>query len=225
MPKLRTAVLISGNGSNLQALIDATAAPSCTFEVAAVISNRDDAYGLQRALRADIPQHCIAHRAFPGREEFDLAMIETIDRYQPGLVILAGFMRILTPGFIRHYRGRMLNIHPSLLPKYRGLHTHQRALEAGDACHGLSIHFVTEELDSGPVILQAQLDIEPGDTPDGVAKRIQCLEHIYYPRVVDWYATGRLRMIDDKAVLDGQVLEKPLYYRSDDPTTNNSRHT
>lgn len=219
--KLKTVVLISGNGSNLQALIDATADPDCTFEIAAVVSNRDDAYGLQRAQRANIPRHCIAHRSFPEREAFDRAMIETIDRYQPGLIILAGFMRILTPAFIRHYRGKMLNIHPSLLPKYRGLHTHRRALEAGDACHGLSIHFVTEELDSGPVILQAELNLEPADTPDALAARVQRLEHIYYPRVVDWYATGRLRMIDDKAVFDGQVLEKPLYYQSGQKTTAN----
>jgi phosphoribosylglycinamide formyltransferase-1 len=149
-------------------------------------------------------------------------MIGIIDGYEPGLIVLAGFMRILTPAFIRHYRGRMLNIHPSLLPRYRGLHTHQRALEAGDIRHGLSIHFVTEELDSGPVVLQAELDIEPGDTPDALAARVQRLEHIYYPRVVDWYATGRLCMVDDQATFDGQVLEKPLYHRSTDETTANN---
>lgn len=214
--RLQTVVLISGNGSNLQALIDATANPDCPFEIAAVISNRDDAYGLQRAQRAGIPRHCIAHRAFPDREEFDRAMIEIIDRYRPGLIVLAGFMRILTAGFIRHYRGRMLNIHPSLLPNYRGLHTHRRALEAGDLHHGLSIHFVTEELDSGPVVLQAELGVEPGDTPDVLAARVQRLEHIYYPRVVDWYATGRLRMTDGNAVLDGRVLKEPLRYQSGD---------
>lgn len=220
--RLKTVVLISGNGSNLQALIDTAAKPGCTFEIAAVIANRDDAFGLQRAQRADIPRHCISHRAFPDREAFDRAMIETIDRYQPGLIVLAGFMRILTPEFIRHYRGRMLNIHPSLLPKYRGLHTHQRALEASDICHGLSIHFVTEELDSGPVVLQAELNIEPGDTPDALAARVQRLEHIYYPRVVHWYATRRLRMVDDQAVFDGQLLEEPLYYRPVHETTANN---
>ncbi|HEX7026284.1 MAG TPA: phosphoribosylglycinamide formyltransferase [Gammaproteobacteria bacterium] len=220
--KLKIVVLISGNGSNLQALIDAAATPGCAFDIAAVISNRDDAFGLHRAQRADIPHHCIAHRAFPDRDAFDQAMIETIDRYQPGLIVLAGFMRILTPAFIRHYRDRMLNIHPSLLPKYRGLHTHQRALEAGDALHGMSIHFVTEELDSGPVVLQAELSIQPEDTPDGLAARVQHLEHIYYPRVVDWYAAGRLRMAGNLAVFDGQPLEKPLYYRpAHEPLQNN----
>ena len=157
-------VLISGSGSNLQALIDSVAHDGNPARIAAVISNRADAYGLQRAKQAGIATELLDHKQFDGREAFDAALIQAIDAHQPDLVVLAGFMRILTPGFVQHYAGRLLNIHPSLLPKYKGLHTHQRALEAGDSEHGCSVHFVTEELDGGPLVVQAVLPVMADDT-------------------------------------------------------------
>jgi phosphoribosylglycinamide formyltransferase-1 len=146
------------------------------------------------------------HKAFDGREAFDGALIEAIDAHQPDLVVLAGFMRILTPGFVRHYAGRLLNIHPSLLPRYKGLHTHQRALEAGDAEHGCSVHFVTEELDGGPLVVQAIVPVQPGDTAEGLASRVQIGEHHIYPLAVRWFAEGRLRLGQRGVELDGAPL-------------------
>jgi phosphoribosylglycinamide formyltransferase-1 len=213
--KLRVVVLLSGNGSNLQALIDATNDPACNYTIVGVLSNRDDAYGLQRAAAAGIPQQWISHKTFAGRTDFDQAMIDVIDQYKPELVVLAGFMRILTPEFVEHYQGNMINIHPSLLPKYTGLYTHQRVLAAGDTHHGISIHFVTEDLDSGPVILQARLRINPGDTEEILAKRVLALEHIYYPQVVSWYADGRLAMYNGKVVFDQQALDAPVIFDAD----------
>ncbi|WP_353233254.1 phosphoribosylglycinamide formyltransferase, partial [Pseudomonas helleri] len=153
-------VLLSGTGSNLQALIDSCAIKDSPARIRAVISNRADAYGLQRAKDAGIDTRVLDHTAFEGREAFDAALIEVIDTFNPQLVVLAGFMRILSAGFVRHYQGRLLNIHPSLLPKYKGLHTHQRALQAGDSEHGCSVHFVTEELDGGPLVVQAVVPVE-----------------------------------------------------------------
>ncbi|MEX6500958.1 phosphoribosylglycinamide formyltransferase [Pseudomonas zhanjiangensis] len=199
-------VLISGSGSNLQALIDSSAAADNPARIRAVISNRADAYGLQRAKAAGIDTRVLDHKAFEGRDAFDAALIEAIDAFAPDLVVLAGFMRILTPGFVRHYAGRLLNIHPSLLPRYKGLHTHQRALEAGDREHGCSVHFVTEELDGGPLVVQAVIPIQPGDSLDSLAQRVHQQEHSIYPLAVRWFAEGRLRLSEQGAMLDGQAL-------------------
>jgi len=213
-PPLSVVVLISGSGSNLQALIDAQDA--WPYRIVAVISNERTALGLERARRAGIPTAVVSHRACADRAAFDQALIATIDRRTPGLVALAGFMRILTPAFVAHYAGRILNIHPSLLPKFRGLNTHRRALEAGEHEHGASVHFVTAELDGGPVILQGRVPILPGDDPEQLAARVLTAEHRLYPRVVGWFAQGRLRLgVDGRALFDGTVLDAPL--RLDDP--------
>jgi phosphoribosylglycinamide formyltransferase-1 len=198
-------VLISGSGSNLQALIDSTSAAN-PVRIRAVISNRADAFGLKRAEAAGIPVQSLDHKQYADRESFDRALIECIDRFDAELVVLAGFMRILSPAFVRHYQGRLLNIHPSLLPRHKGLHTHQRALEAGDKEHGCSVHFVTEELDGGPVVLQAAIPINTDDTPDNLAQRIHTQEHLIYPLAVRWFAEGRLRLGQTGAELDGQAL-------------------
>ncbi|MDD2046358.1 phosphoribosylglycinamide formyltransferase [Pseudomonas putida] len=199
-------VLLSGTGSNLQALIDSVRTGDSPVRIRAVISNRADAYGLQRARDAGIDTAVLDHKAFEGREAFDAALVELIDGYQPQLVVLAGFMRILSAGFVRHYQGRLLNIHPSLLPKYKGLHTHQRALEAGDKEHGCSVHFVTEELDGGPLVVQAVIPVELDDTPERLAQRVHSQEHQIYPLAVRWFAEGRLRLGEHGALLDGQPL-------------------
>ena len=199
-------VLISGSGSNLQALIDSVAHDGNPARIAAVVCNRADAYGLERAKQAGITTELLDHKQFDGREAFDTALIQAIDAHQPDLVILAGFMRILTPGFVQHYAGRLLNIHPSLLPKHKGLHTHQRALEAGDAEHGCSVHFVTEELDGGPLVVQAVLPVMADDTAESLAHRVHQQEHLIYPLAVRWFAEGRLRLGAQGAMLDGQPL-------------------
>ncbi|MCG8426995.1 MAG: phosphoribosylglycinamide formyltransferase [Chromatiales bacterium] len=206
--KLPLVVLISGSGSNLQAIIDGAAA-DLPVEIKAVISNQAEAYGLTRAANAGIETAVLNHKAFADRERYDQALGELVESFKPELVVLAGFMRILTPEFVDRFQGRMLNIHPSLLPKYRGLHTHQRALDAGDKTHGASVHFVTAELDGGPVILQAQVPVETGDDADKLAARVLTREHIIYPTVVRWFAEGRLAMNDNKAVLDGEPLTSP----------------
>ncbi len=202
----RVVVLISGGGTNLQALIDAQREQALPIELAAVVSNRPDVKGLQRARNADIDARVLDHKGFATRESFDQAMIELIDEYRPDLIVLAGFMRILTPQFTEHYLGRMLNIHPSLLPKYQGLHTHQRAIDAGDRHHGVSVHFVTAELDGGPVAIQAKVDIEAGDSADTLAERVQAQEHVIYPQAVRWFAEGLLRMEGGKCFLKGELL-------------------
>lgn len=207
--KLPVVVLISGSGSNLQALID-QAREHGSYDIAAVVSNRADAYGLTRAEQAGITARVLDHREFPDRESFDNALAALIDTFEPGLVVLAGFMRILTPGFVRHYAGRMLNIHPSLLPRHQGLKTHARALQAGDREHGASVHFVTEELDGGPVIAQARVPVLTDDTPASLAQRVLQREHELYPAVVHWFATGRLRLDGQQLQLDGRALTEPL---------------
>ena len=199
-------VLLSGTGSNLQALIDSNDIKDSPAKIRAVISNRADAYGLQRAKDAGIDTCVLDHKAFEGREAFDAALIEIIDTFNPHLVVLAGFMRILSADFVRHYQGRLLNIHPSLLPKHKGLHTHQRALEAQDREHGCSVHFVTEELDGGPLVVQAVLPVEPEDTPSSLAQRVHAQEHRIYPLAVRWFAEGRLSLDEQGALLDGQLL-------------------
>ena len=198
-------VLISGSGSNLQALIDSTSTNG-PVRIRAVISNRADAFGLKRAEAAGIPVQTLDHKLYADRESFDRALIERIDSFDAELVVLAGFMRILSPAFVRHYQGRLLNIHPSLLPKFKGLHTHQRALEAGDKEHGCSVHFVTEELDGGPVVLQAVIPVNSGDTPESLAQRIHTQEHLVYPLAVRWFAEGRLRLGQAGAEMDDQPL-------------------
>lgn len=199
-------VLISGSGSNLQALIDSVAHDGNPARIAAVICNRAGAYGLERAKQAGIATELLDHKQFDGREAFDAALIQAIDAHQPELVVLAGFMRILTPGFVQHYAGRLLNIHPSLLPKHKGLHTHQRAIEAGDSEHGCSVHFVTEELDGGPLVVQAVLPVMADDTAESLAHRVHQQEHQIYPLAVRWFAEGRLRLGAQGAMLDGQPL-------------------
>ncbi|MBA1291924.1 phosphoribosylglycinamide formyltransferase [Pseudomonas lurida] len=199
-------VLLSGTGSNLQALIDSTRTGDSPVRIAAVISNRSDAYGLQRARDAGIETRSLDHKAFDGREAFDRALVELIDAFNPKLVVLAGFMRILSGDFVRHYAGRLLNIHPSLLPKYKGMHTHQRALDAGDREHGCSVHFVTEELDGGPLVVQAVVPVESDDSAQTLAQRVHTQEHRIYPLAVRWFAEGRLILGDQGALLDGQLL-------------------
>jgi phosphoribosylglycinamide formyltransferase-1 len=207
---LPVVVLVSGSGSNLQALIDA-AQGDLPIRIRAVVSNEPDAFGLERARRAGIEARTLSHRDYPSRDAYDAALGSLVEELEPGLIVLAGFMRILTPAFVARFKGRMLNIHPSLLPKLRGLHTHQRALDAGESVHGASVHFVTEELDGGPVVLQARVPVEPGDDPDRLAARVLQQEHRIYPRVVNWFAQGRLMLhADGRARLDGQVLDSPL---------------
>jgi len=199
-------VLISGGGTNLQAIIDACADNNYPAEVVGVISNKEDVYGLTRAQNADIANLALSHKAFDSREDYDQALIKEIDAFDADLIVLAGFMRILTPSFVQHFQGKLLNIHPSLLPKYQGLNTHQRAIDAGDDVHGVSVHFVTEELDGGPVILQAKVPVFEGDSSDDLAARVHEQEHRIYPLVVKWFAEKRLTMQSDNAVLDGNVL-------------------
>lgn len=209
--KMRVVVLISGSGSNLQALIDAMQAGDLPIELAAVISNRPGVLGLERASKANIPTAVLDHKGFTDRESFDHALIQKIDSYQPALVVLAGFMRILTPEFTQHYLGRMLNIHPSLLPKYQGLHTHQRALDAGESRHGVTVHFVTAELDGGPSVIQASVPILANDDASSLAKRVQRQEHVIYPLAVKWFALGELQMLNGKSVLKGELLPESGY--------------
>ena len=215
----RVVVLISGSGSNLQALIDGQLNHSLPINIEAVISNRANAYGLERAAKAKIPNLTVDHTDFLDRESFDRALIEKINQYQPDLVILAGFMRILTAEFVRHYQGKMLNIHPSLLPKYQGLHTHQRALDAGDKLHGVTVHFVTEELDGGPPIIQAVVPVHKSDDVDTLAKRVQTQEHIIYPMAVEWFANQRLAIDRNRVLLDGEPLPPSGYQITDDNNT------
>ncbi len=207
--KLPIVVLISGSGSNLQSIID-DAKEYLPVEIRAVISNRADAFGLERAREAGIETRTLSNKDFPDRDSYDQALGDLLDEFQPGLVILAGFMRILTPALVERFRGRMLNIHPSLLPMYRGLHTHQRALDAGEQLHGASVHFVTEELDGGPVIIQALVPIEAEDDASSLAARVLSQEHIIYPTTIRWFAEGRLRMDGTDIIYDGEVLKSPI---------------
>lgn len=203
--------MISGNGSNLQAIIDWVEAGRINANIACVISNRPDAYGLERARNAGIEAICLDHKQYDDRESYDHALLTTLDSYQPDCVVLAGFMRILTSEFVEHFSGRLLNIHPSLLPKYKGLNTHQRALDNGDDEHGLSVHFVTPELDGGPVIIQCKVPVFEDDNADALAQRVQEQERSIYPLVVHWYCSGRLKMNNNKALLDGKVLPDKGY--------------
>ena len=199
-------VLISGSGSNLQALIDACEQKRIPGTIRAVFSNKADAFGLERAREAGIPQHALAASQFASREAFDRELMHEIDAYAPDVVVLAGYMRILSAEFVQHYQGKLLNIHPSLLPKYPGLNTHRQALDNGDTEHGTSVHFVTEELDGGPVILQAKVPVFDGDDEEESTSRVQAQEHAIYPLVVGWFLNGRLKMQDNHAWLDDVKL-------------------
>jgi phosphoribosylglycinamide formyltransferase-1 len=201
-------VLISGEGSNLQAILD-QAQRDRLIEVRAVIASRGDAHGLKRARLAGIPAHALPVSEYPDRERYDAALSECIDRYHPELIVLAGFMRILTDGFVNRYRGRLINIHPSLLPKYPGLHTHRRALEAGDREHGCSVHFVTEALDGGPVIAQARVPVLPGDTEMRLKARVQSVEHRLYPQTLNWFAAHRVKLESAQVLFDNAPLRQP----------------
>jgi len=199
-------VLISGSGTNLQALIDDLAEQNALASIVGVVANKADAFGLQRAEKAGIATQALSHRDFADREAFDQALASAIDAFSPDLVLLAGFMRILTADFVKHYRGRLLNIHPSLLPKHKGLQTHQRALDAGDVEHGATVHFVTEELDGGPLIVQGRVKITPDDDAVSLAAKVQQLEYRLFPLATRWFAAGRLQLNDDRACLDGKPI-------------------
>ena len=199
-------VLISGNGSNLQAVIDACRANKITGNVVAVLSNKADAYGLERAKLANIPAYFVDPTLYNDRADYDKALIEKIDAYQPDIVVLAGFVRILSPDFVTHYQHKLLNIHPSLLPKYPGLHTHRQVLANKDSFHGVTVHFVTEELDGGPMIIQARIPVLPDDTEQSLQARIQTEEYRIYPLAIGWLADERLKMQNNQAFLDDIAL-------------------
>ena len=206
----RVAVLISGEGSNLQALIDAATAGTLGAELVLVVSNRGAARGLERARAAGIATAHVATAPGQTRATYDEALATTLAAHAPTLIVLAGFMRILGAAFIDRFAGRMLNIHPSLLPNYRGLDTHRRVLEAGDRWHGATVHFVTAELDAGPAILQYRIPVQSGDTVETLAQRIHVGEHIILPRAVEWLAAGRLRLEHGSVMLDGRPLPQPV---------------
>lgn len=209
--KKRIIVLVSGNGSNLQAIINACQNNLINGMIVAVISNKPDVYSLMRAKQANIPSHVINHKEFASREAFDHQLQLQIELYQPDLIVLAGYMRILTPHFVQHYSGKMLNIHPSLLPKYPGLNTHRRAMEAGDKEHGTTVHFVTDELDGGPIILQAKVPIFDNDEEQDIVERVLAQEHQIYPLVIKWFCDDRLTMINGRAYLDQTMIPKSGY--------------
>lgn len=194
-------ILISGRGSNMEAIIRACAQERWPAEVAAVIANRPDAAGLAIAASHGIATAVVDHRSFDGRDSFDAALAAEIDRFAPDLVILSGFMRILSPAFVERYEGRMLNIHPSLLPSFKGVHTHQQALDAGVALHGATVHFVIPELDSGAIVAQAAVPVRNGDDAAALARRVLAAEHVLYPRAVRWFVEGRLRLEAGRAVV------------------------
>ncbi|MFM0645772.1 phosphoribosylglycinamide formyltransferase [Paraburkholderia bryophila] len=187
-------ILISGRGSNMEAIVRACSDEVWPAQVAAVIANRPDAAGLAFAASHGIATAVVDHRQYPDRDRFDAALAQQIDGFAPDLVVLAGFMRVLTAGFVDRYAGRMLNVHPSLLPSFPGLKTHQQALDAGVRLHGASVHFVTSQLDHGPIVAQAAVPVENGDTPAMLAERVLAIEHIIYPRAVRWFVEGRLAL-------------------------------
>jgi phosphoribosylglycinamide formyltransferase 1 len=187
-------ILISGRGSNMEAIVRACSREGWPAQLAAVIANRPDAAGLAFAASHGIATAVVDHREFPDREAFDTALAHAIDAFSPDLVVLAGFMRILTPGFVDHYAGRMLNVHPSLLPSFAGLKTHQQALDAGVRLHGASVHFVTSQLDHGPIVIQSAVPVLDGDDAAALAGRVLATEHIIYPRAVRWFVEGRLAL-------------------------------
>ncbi|HEF5870091.1 TPA: phosphoribosylglycinamide formyltransferase [Burkholderia cenocepacia] len=212
-------ILISGRGSNMEAIVRACAQERWPAEIAAVIANRPDAAGLAFAASHGVATAVVDHRSFDGRDSFDAALAAEIDRFAPDLVVLAGFMRILTPAFVRRYEGRLLNIHPSLLPSFKGIHTHQQALDAGVALHGASVHFVIPELDSGAIVAQGAVPVRAGDDAAALARRVLAVEHVLYPRAVRWFVDGRLRLEDGRAVV---APEEARWIFADQPQTETS---
>lgn len=210
MTKIPIVILISGRGSNMRAILEQAARGDLNVDIRAVISNRPDAEGLTTAAAAGITTAIVDHRDYADRDSYDQALQAAIDAHQPALLVLAGFMRILTPAFVQHYQERLINIHPSLLPAFRGLNTHQRALDAGASEHGASVHFVTEELDGGPVIAQSSVPVLSDDTAASLGARVLNIEHHLYPTVIGWIATGRLRYRNGMAYLDDEPLLTPL---------------
>jgi phosphoribosylglycinamide formyltransferase-1 len=217
--RCKTAILISGSGTNLQAFIDAVGSNSLNLDLAVVLSNKPDAFGLVRARHAGIPTVCIEHGHYADRASFDRAVAGKLDEWQPELLVLAGFMRILSADFVKHYAGRVLNIHPALLPAYPGLNTHRRVLDAGDPWHGSTVHFVTEELDAGPRILQGRLPVIAGESAEQLASRVQAIEHQIYPQAAGWVGEGRVEFRDGKAWIDGAIAEQPVVQTFDRDAT------
>ena len=209
---MRIAVLVSGNGSNLQALIDAQHGKQLSGQIVGVLSNKADAYALRRAEDANIATAVISHQNFPNRESFDVAMHQQLLAWQVDLVILAGFMRILTPEFVSQWQGKMLNIHPSLLPFYKGMNTHQRVLNTGDRLHGCTVHFVTAELDAGQSIAQSVIQVSLQDTAESLAQRVHQLEHFIYPQVAQWLCNGQLTWENGQAYFNKKPLERPIQF-------------
>lgn len=213
--KKRIVVLISGSGTNLQAIIDAVENGEIAGDISAVISNKANAFGLQRAQKHGINHHVIDHKAFPDRESFDADLKAQIEQYHPDVVVLAGFMRILTDGFVTHFLGRLINIHPSLLPKFKGLDTHNRAIESGESHHGASVHFVTPELDDGPVIIQSPVPIIAEETEDSLKAKVHKVEHIIYPRAVKLICDDQINMSQQGVLHNGKLLpESGIQYEA-----------
>ena len=210
MTPLPIAILISGRGTNMRVIAEQATAGNLPVDVRVVISDQPAAEGLQTAAAMNIATRVVSPRDFADRASYDRALVQLLTEYEPQLVALAGFMRILTPHFIGAFAGTILNVHPSLLPNYRGLHTHRRVLEAGEALHGASIHFVTEELDGGPVIVQAEVPVLPGDSETTLSARVQRAEHRIYSQAIEWFARGRLLLKEGRAWLDGQPLDAPV---------------
>ena len=210
MAHLPLAVLISGRGSNMAAIAEACAQGRIDASICTVISDQPNAIGLTRARDFGLNTRTVPFRDFADRNRFEQVLAEAIDESQPKVIVLAGFMRILSASFVEAYLGRMLNIHPSLLPKYRGLHTHRRVLEAGDSEHGSTVHFVTAELDGGPIVLQSKVRVQPGDSEATLSARVQATEYIIYPQVLGWLAEERLAWRNGGAWFDGKPLDVPL---------------
>jgi phosphoribosylglycinamide formyltransferase-1 len=212
---LRVAVLISGSGTNLQAIIDAIAAEKMPVKLVAVLSDQPDAFGLQRAAAAGIPTIPLNYKAFASRSDYDASLASELAKLRPDLVVLAGYMRILPTQIVNTFSGRMLNVHPSLLPAYPGLHTYARVLAAGEQRHGATVHYVIPELDSGPAIIQYRVAIEPGDTEASLRGRVQAGEYRIYPQAIHWIAEGRLRMENNQVLLDNRPLTSPVIIEED----------
>ena len=197
-------MLVSGFGSNLQTFIDGSQTGDLPIDIVGVISNKEGVHGTERARNAGIPERCIPHGQFPNRETFDRAILTQLREWQAELIVLAGFMRILSNDFVKYFENRLINIHPSLLPKYTGLNTHQRVLEDSEKWHGASVHFVIPELDKGPVIIQGKLKINSDDTVETLQQRVHSIEHQIYPLAIKWFAEGRLSVTADGVLLDGE---------------------
>ena len=211
-PAARVVVLISGRGSNMRALAERSVDPAMGYQVAGVLSDRPQAAGLEAAADLGIPARALIPDPAAPRAEYEASIAAAIEEFAPSLIVLAGFMRILSAPFVARYAGRILNIHPSLLPKYPGLDTHRRVLAARESEHGATVHFVTEQLDSGPLVIQGRIPVEPDDDPQSLQARVYVLEHCIYPLAVRWYCSGRLRYRDGRAWLDGRPLSAPVQY-------------